>query len=223
LQIVTHRRWAGSSFGHHADYGALLGDVGAIGDLSDEALAESEASAKGGSRRYFFLVLAAFLAARDRAALDRLLAAVRVCLDNALRDPAARPSRFSARVVARERFREGDLRLLLCARFVSREAFRRVASDPVLGGGSFTPARRALDKAIAIACRADRAPCLPWRTCSISSRTNSPACVEGALPSRSASWARSTVSSSGIARVVRISCPKWSCRSHSSPRDELPV
>jgi hypothetical protein len=121
-------------------------------------------------------------------------------------------------VVARERFREGDLRLLLCARFVSREAFRRVAFDPVLGGGSFTPARRALDKPIAIACRADRAPCLPWRTCSISSRTNSPACVEGALPSRSASWARSRVSSSGIVIIVRFSYRKWSCfRSHSYP------
>jgi hypothetical protein len=36
------------------------------------------------------------------------------------------------------------------------------------GGGSFTPARRAFDNPIAIACFVDRAPCLPSRTCSIS-------------------------------------------------------
>jgi hypothetical protein len=36
---------------------------------------------------------------------------------------------------------------------------------------------------MAIACFAERAPCLPSRICSISSRTNSPACVESALPS----------------------------------------
>jgi hypothetical protein len=41
-----------------------------------------------------------------------------------------------------------------------------------------------LDKPIAMACFVDRAPCLPSRMWSISSRTNSPACVLGALPSR---------------------------------------
>mgnify|MGYP003328909289 CR=1 FL=1 len=38
-----------------------------------------------------------------------------------------------------------------------------------------------------IACFVERAPCLPWRMCSISSRTNSPACVDGDLPARFAS------------------------------------
>ena len=164
-------------------------------------------------RRYFLRVRAAFLAARDFAALDRVRAAARACLDNALRDPAARPSRFKAAVVARERFREGDLRPPFWACFVSRIALRRVASEtvPFLGGDNFTPARRAFDRPIATACLVDRAPCLPCRTCSISSRTNSPACVEGALPSRSASWARSRVSSSGIVLFVRFSRANWSC------------
>jgi hypothetical protein len=125
-------------------------------------------------------VRAAFLAARDLAALDRLRAAERVCFDNAFLDPAARPSLFNAPMVARERFREVDFRPPFCARFVSRVALRRASSEtvPFFGGGNLTPARRALDNPIAMACRADRAPCLPCRTCSISSRTNSPACVE---------------------------------------------
>ena len=46
---------------------------------------------------------------------------------------------------------------------------------------SGTPARRAFDSPIAIACLVERAPCLPWRTCSISSCTNSPAAVDGRL------------------------------------------
>jgi hypothetical protein len=76
----------------------------------------------------------------------------------------------------------------------------RVRSDawPRFGGFSLTPERRAFDKPIAIACFVDRAPCLPFRTCSISSRTNSPACVVGAFPSRFAFRARFTVFGSGI-------------------------
>ena len=59
----------------------------------------------------------------------------------------------------------------------ARLALFRVFSDavPFFGGGSFTPARRALDRPIAIACFADRAPCLPSRMWCISSRMNSPA------------------------------------------------
>src|SRR5674476_272738 len=48
-------------------------------------------------------------------------------------------------------------------------------------GVMFTPARLALDSPMAITCLAERAPCLPPRTCSTSSRTYSPACVEGDL------------------------------------------
>ena len=42
-------------------------------------------------------------------------------------------------------------------------------SVPGRGGFKGTPARRAFDSPIAIACLVERAPCLPWRTCSISS------------------------------------------------------
>ena len=69
---------------------------------------------------------------------------------------------------------------------------------PAGGGFNATPARRAFDNPIATACFADRTPCLPSRTWSISSFTNAPACVPGALPSRFASRARSMVFLSGI-------------------------
>src|SRR5947208_3539378 len=51
---------------------------------------------------------------------------------------------------------------------------------------------------MAMACLADRAPCLPSRMWCISSRMNSPACVVGALPSRLSRRARSMVSFSGM-------------------------
>src|SRR5215472_5445728 len=41
--------------------------------------------------------------------------------------------------------------------------------------GRLTPARRAWERPIAMACSGDRAPCLPCRTWWISLRTNSPA------------------------------------------------
>ena len=75
----------------------------------------------------------------------------------------------------------------------------RSATLPFLGGGNFTPARRAFEWPIAIACFADAAPCFPSRMCSISSRTNSPTWVEGALLSSSPFRALSRVlSSSGM-------------------------
>src|SRR5919204_3506499 len=51
---------------------------------------------------------------------------------------------------------------------------------------------------MAIACLAERAPCLPLRMSSISSRTNSPACVLGAFPARAFFRARSRVRFSGM-------------------------
>src|SRR5258708_37568111 len=53
-------------------------------------------------------------------------------------------------------------------------ALRRVRADvlPFFGGGSLTPARRALERPRAMPCLAERAPCLPSRTWWISSRTN---------------------------------------------------
>src|SRR5215510_15429382 len=74
----------------------------------------------------------------------------------------------------------------------------RAAWVPGGGGGSFTPARRALERPMAIACFAERAPCFPSRTWRICSRTNSPACVLGDLPSRAFRRARSTVRFSGM-------------------------
>src|SRR5262249_17883474 len=106
-------------------------------------------------------------------------------------DAADRPSRFRAPLVARDRVAEG-LRLVAFVVW------------PLGFGGSSTPARRAFDNPIAIACFVLRAPCLPSRIWCISSRTNSPACVVGAFPSR-ASWrARSMVLFSGIARFSRL-------------------
>ena len=74
----------------------------------------------------------------------------------------------------------------------------RADALPLPGACNFTPARRALERPIAMACLVDAAPCLPSRTWCISSRTNSPACVLGDFPSRASSRARSSVSFSGI-------------------------
>jgi hypothetical protein len=83
-------------------------------------------------------------------------------------------------VVARERLR--DSWLLFGEVMVERlepEGCEREGLEPALlllavvllrdalllaGGGSFTPARRAFDNPIAMACFVLRTPCLPWRT-----------------------------------------------------------
>jgi hypothetical protein len=88
----------------------------------------------------------------------RRWAALRACLDKALRDVDERPSRRNARVVARDRVRDGRRRdLLLVPPF-------RADAVPFGGGDNFTPARLAFESPIAIACLALRAPCLPSRT-----------------------------------------------------------
>src|SRR5262249_47573493 len=99
----------------------------------------------------------------------RFRRALRTCRDNAVRDAALCPSRFSARSLARDL--AGDALCPDFARERSRCAcFRaRALAWPFFGGLSFTPARRALERPIAIACFVERAPCFPWRTCSISS------------------------------------------------------
>jgi len=106
------------------------------------------------------LVRAAFFAAAERLAalLDRAL--FRVCFESAVRLAADRPSRLSAPLTARDRLAEG----------LARAFVRRVLEPALLlpadfrGFGTFTPARRAFDRPIATACRADRAPCFPSRT-----------------------------------------------------------
>src|SRR5207302_9380800 len=124
----------------------------------------------------------------------RRAAAVSACLDSACRDAASRDSRRSAPAIARERRPEGGL--CLRPRAMSCSALRWTSAEtlPPAGGGSFTPARRAFERPIAIACFGDRTPCLPSRTWWISSRTNSPAAVVGALPSARSSRAFSSAS-----------------------------
>jgi hypothetical protein len=149
---------------------------------------------------YWFLerVLAPFFAASERSDFPRLPAAERPCRESAALDAAPCPSRLRALVVARDRFGFG---FPTDAPFSeSCFTFFRVSSEtePAFGAFSFTPARRAFESPIAIACFVDRAPCLPSRMWSISSLTNSPAWVDGALPSRFARLARFKVFCSGM-------------------------
>src|SRR5436190_9257108 len=129
----------------------------------------------------------------------RRRAVLRACLERDRRDAARCPSRFRARLTARDRVEDGRRRLCCPARYARAALLRVLALDcPRRGGFRRTPDRRAFDKPMAIACLVDRAPCLPRRTCSISSRTNSPACVLAALPCRLSRRARFTVLFSGM-------------------------
>jgi hypothetical protein len=99
------------------------------------------------------------LALRDR--LDDLLRAADFAWrDSARCDAPARPSRFSAPLTARERFVEGRLfRLeLRCDFSFFAEAV------PFGAGGNFTPAFRAFESPMAIACFGLRTPCFPSLT-----------------------------------------------------------
>src|SRR5262249_46262561 len=129
----------------------------------------------------------------------RFRADARAWVASAFREAALWPSRFNAALVARDRVDETGL-LRPCPDAYARFALVRVASEvcPRFGGGRSTPARRAFDRPIAIACFVERTPCLPSRTCSISSRTNSPACVDGDLPSRLSRRALCNVFLSGM-------------------------
>lgn len=104
--------------------------------------------------------------------------------------------------MARDRVAEGFF--LDRARFKANLALRRVWAEafPFIGAWSFTPARRAFESPMAIACFVDRAPCFPSRMWCISSRTNSPACVDGDFPSRLSFFALSMVAFSGIVSLL---------------------
>lgn len=96
-----------------------------------------------------------------RAADDRCIAVLRRALARAwraraLRETAPRPSRFNAFLTARARFDDG-LRPACRPFAASCDAFRRMPFEPRLGVPSFTPARRALESPIAIACLVERA------------------------------------------------------------------
>ena len=80
------------------------------------------------------------------------------CSESALFDADLRLSRFNAPSVARERLREGFLRLPARPLLRSRLACRFVRALPRLGGGNLTPALLALESPMAIACSGDRAP-----------------------------------------------------------------
>jgi len=113
------------------------------------------------SQRRRFRVRAAFFAASERDRAERCLATRFACLDNACLDAERRLSRLSARFVARDRFREGFLRRPARPFVRSRFDWRFVRCLPRFGGGNFTPARRALDRPMAIACSGDRRHVLP--------------------------------------------------------------
>jgi len=150
------------------------------------------------------LVRTAFRAAALRADADRRRAAAVAWRESACLDAACRPSRFSALLIARERRDDGRLpcRDARLAYFALRLVFGLAVAG---GGGKCTPARRAFDRPIAMACFVDRAPCLPSRTWCISSRTNGPACVVGARPVRLAFRDCRIVAFSGIA-TSRMLC-----------------
>jgi hypothetical protein len=111
------------------------------------------------------LVRAACFAEADLLAALRRRAADRACLASAWGEAALRPSRLSLLSIARERRTDVFFLPPLLAFRVSRAAARRVSSEvvPFFGGFSFTPARRAFDSPIAIACWVERAPCFPSR------------------------------------------------------------
>jgi len=94
--------------------------------------------------------------------------------------PRAASVRVATRDALRIRSRFGD------RPFSESRAARSFTSaeGSSLGGGSLTPARRAFERSDRDGCLADRAPCFPSRMWSISSRMNSPACVDGAFPWR---------------------------------------
>jgi hypothetical protein len=107
-------------------------------------------------------VRAALRAAARRAEAGRRRAALRACRESAFDDAARRPSRFSARVTARDR--RGDARRADRLRRVALAALRFVERCAFAGGRpSFTPDRRAFDNPMAIACLVERAPCFPSR------------------------------------------------------------
>jgi hypothetical protein len=144
------------------------------------------------------LVRTARCAAARRAAADRRRADDRACRTRACREAAARPSPFSAPLIACDRRLAGGFLPWLPARGACF-ALRFVPGLALAGGAdNFTPARRAFERPMAIACFVERAPCLPSRMWCISSRTNSPAWVVGALPARLSRRARSMVAFSGI-------------------------
>jgi len=108
-------------------------------------------------------VRTAFLAALWRAVAPLLRATLRACDRRDTVDAARLPSFLSAALVARDRFSDGFRRDLPPLRFWLTVAWPRLEAMPFLGLRNLTPARRALESPMAIACFVERAPCLPSR------------------------------------------------------------
>src|SRR6266536_5099803 len=104
------------------------------------------------------------MAAALRARLPRFAELRLACPDTACRVALFLDSRFKAPDVARERFSAGLWRGLWPAS-MSCFAFFRIDAGPLGAFGAFnvTPALRALESPMAIACCGERAPCLPSR------------------------------------------------------------
>ena len=124
------------------------------------------------------------------------------CLASAAWDATLFDSRFSARVAACDRFLDG---VFSCTVWLCPAAYRAGRSSPSsarprLGVAASGPRRRgglSTAQSRSPASSSGRRACL--HGCArISSRTNSPACVLGALPSRLSRRARSSVFFSGI-------------------------
>src|SRR4029079_13731461 len=113
-------------------------------------------------RRAAPLVRTALRADADLADAPRRRATMRACLPSARGDAAVCGWLLSALRVARERRADGRpvLRRLLP---VLLWALERDREDPPFRG-SLTPARRALESPMAIACSVEAAPCFPSRT-----------------------------------------------------------
>jgi hypothetical protein len=110
-------------------------------------------------------VRTALIAALCKDQYPRLFDAFRACRDRADLEAVAVLSRFDALDVARERL--GHAFLLPERPFAkSRLACLRILllPRPPFGGFKSTPARRAFDNPIAIACFGDLTPCFPSRT-----------------------------------------------------------
>ena len=94
----------------------------------------------------------------------RCRAPVRAWRESARVEAADAPSRRSAFKEALDR-RAEDFLVRRCPAFKSRFAACKVSLDtlPFFGGFRSTPARRAFERPIAMACLAERAPCFPSR------------------------------------------------------------
>ena len=148
--------------------------------------------AKAASRRPAApLVRTAFAAVFRICAPPRSRALLRGWRERALCEIDALPSRSSARWAALEHAGLG-LRPVAVMAFLPG------------GSGSLPPARLALERPIAIACLAERAPCFPFPTWSISSRTYSPAWVDRHLLFAFAARSSPSASLSPAAATIRL-------------------